>query len=122
MPHPLGSTTTNQEPQAGNFSEIDLHAATSAAASKIRVSVMERLREQEAQKVEVDHGLWSRRGCTPWSFRFTDNPAVQPHDKQAIKNRHLHMIAAGGCVGAGLFVASGSGLAYGGAAGLLIGL
>lgn len=122
MPNPLGSTSPQQELQAGNSSEIDLHTATSEAVSKIRVSVMEKLREQEVQKVKEDPGVWSRRGCTPWSFRFTDNPAVQPHEKQAIKNRHLHMIAAGGCVGAGLFVASGSGLAYGGAAGLLIGL
>ncbi|KAG7661740.1 uncharacterized protein J8A68_004744 [[Candida] subhashii] len=38
-----------------------------------------------------------------------------------LKNRHLQMIAIGGAIGTGLFVGSGSGLATGGPAGLIIG-
>lgn len=122
MPNTLESPSAARQSLVSIPHEDDLQAVISDAASRIRDSVREKIKDQEALKVEKDHGTWTRRGCTPWSFRFTDNPAVSPHEKQAIKNRHLHMIAAGGCVGAGLFVASGSGLAYGGPAGLLIGL
>ena len=88
----------------------------------IREKIRLRIDKAVESLEDKERGKWTRRGCTPWSFAFTDSPDVNPHEKQAIKARHLHTIAAGGCVGAGLFVGAGSALAYGGPAAMLIGL
>jgi amino acid transporter len=57
--------------------------------------------------------FWTRMGCTPESFkRRTVEDEFVPLDK-TLKMRHLHMIAIGGSIGAGLFVGSGSALSTG---------
>ncbi|KAF2456145.1 amino-acid permease inda1 [Lineolata rhizophorae] len=59
-------------------------------------------------------------GCTPESFkRRTDADALNQLN-HSLKKRHLHMIAIGGSIGAGLFVGSGSALSRGGPASLLL--
>lgn len=65
-------------------------------------------------------GFWTRMGCTRESFQR--RTAADKHNQlnQTLKSRHLHMIAIGGSIGAGLFVGSGSALTDGGPAALLI--
>jgi amino acid permease len=59
-------------------------------------------------------GFWTRMGCTPESFKRREQ--VDGQDvalNTTLKTRHLHMIAIGGSIGAGLFVGSGSALSRG---------
>ena len=49
-----------------------------------------------------------------------DQPPAEPALAMTLKNRHLQMIAIGGSIGTGLFVGSGSALAVGGPASLVI--
>merc|ERR1711939_1195427 len=80
--------------------------------------------------------IWTRLGVTFESFKRApgttggivgagDEAALHAHDnpmlQQKMKPRHLQMIAVGGSIGTGLFVGSGSALATGGPAGVLIG-
>ena len=65
--------------------------------------------------------LMTRLGCSPESFRRRTMADKHNQLNQTLKTRHLHMIAIGGSIGAGLFVGSGSALATGGPAALLIG-
>ncbi|RSH87806.1 uncharacterized protein EHS24_000323 [Apiotrichum porosum] len=55
-------------------------------------------------------------GDVPIEYLEHDNPGYQ----QTMKPRHLQMIAVAGTIGTGLFVGSGSALATGGPAGILI--
>lgn len=75
-----------------------------------------------AQYVPPYHelGFWTRMGCTPESFKRRPPVDVANNLNQTLKPRHLHMIAIGGSIGAGLFVGSGSALSKGGPAALLI--
>jgi amino acid permease len=66
-------------------------------------------------------GIWTRRGLTPMSFANSNASGPVHKTKKSILPRHLNMIAIGGCVGAGMFVGSGTALASGGPLGLLIG-
>lgn len=54
--------------------------------------------------------VWTRNGCTFESFKRRRGPGVLNH---TLRPRHLHMIAIGGSIGAGLFVGSGSALRRG---------
>jgi len=49
-----------------------------------------------------------------------DQPVAEPPLSMKLKSRHLQMIAIGGSIGTGLFVGSGSALATGGPASLII--
>ncbi|KAK1753800.1 amino-acid permease inda1 [Echria macrotheca] len=65
---------------------------------------------------------WGRMGLTPESFKRRPDTDANKHNKlnQTMKSRHLHMIAIGGSIGAGLFVGTGSALRKGGPASLII--
>ena len=56
-------------------------------------------------------GFWTRNGCTLESFKRRKGPAGNLNT--TMKPRHLHMIAIGGSIGAGLFVGSGAALSSG---------
>lgn len=58
-------------------------------------------------------GFWTRMGCTPESFKRRTLADKHNQLNQTLKPRHLHMIAIGGSIGAGLFVGSGGALRRG---------
>ena len=66
--------------------------------------------------------FWGRMGMTPASFARRTETDANRHNKlnQTMKGRHLQMIAAGGSIGAGLFVGTGGALNRGGPLALLL--
>ncbi|EEH43231.1 uncharacterized protein PADG_08051 [Paracoccidioides brasiliensis Pb18] len=64
--------------------------------------------------------FWTRMGCTSESFKRRTLADKHNQLNQTLKSRHLHMIAIGGSIGAGLFVGSGGSLSTGGPASVLI--
>lgn len=65
--------------------------------------------------------LATRLGLTASSFKRRTLDDSHNQLNKTLKPRHLHMIAIGGSIGAGLFVGSGGSLSTGGPAALLIG-
>ncbi|KIV96965.1 hypothetical protein PV10_00775 [Exophiala mesophila] len=74
----------------------------------------------ENTDVPKQYGFWTRMGCTPESFKPRTLADKHNQLNQTLRSRHMHMIAIGGSIGAGLFVGSGGALATGGPASLLI--
>lgn len=73
-----------------------------------------------AKEANSELGFWTRMGCTPESFKRRTLADKHNQLNDTLKPRHLHMIAIGGSIGAGLFVGSGSALSTGGPAALLL--
>lgn len=68
----------------------------------------------------VETSRWTRMGVTPSSFKRRTLADKNNQLNRSLKSRHLHMIAIGGSIGAGFFVASGNALRTGGPGSLLI--
>jgi len=62
----------------------------------------------------------TKLGLTPASFKRRTLADKHNQLNQTLRTRHLHMIAIGGSIGAGLFVGSGRALSTGGPASLLL--
>lgn len=73
-----------------------------------------------SKEANAELGFWTRMGCTPQSFKRRTLADKNNQLNETLKPRHLHMIAIGGSIGAGLFVGSGSALSTGGPAALLL--
>jgi amino acid transporter len=87
------------------------HASDSPLGSKDHVV---------ASRSEPEGSRWERAGVTLSSFKRRRLADEHNQLNQTMKMRHLHMIAIGGSIGAGLFVGSGGALATGGPASLLL--
>ncbi|KAI0478724.1 amino acid permease [Xylariaceae sp. FL0804] len=65
-------------------------------------------------------GMGMGRGPHPYDLRLAALQTAQSHLARKLKGRHLQMIAIGGSIGTGLFVASGRALEVGGPASVLL--
>lgn len=74
-------------------------------------------RTVDAQREE---NIWIRLGISPKSFQRRNALDANNQLNHTLKKRHLHMIAIGGSIGAGLFVGSGSALSRGGPGALIL--
>ncbi|CAO1612739.1 unnamed protein product [Sympodiomycopsis kandeliae] len=100
----------------------DFKAATLECGEKDSKSIEEVIPDTASTELKAEqYGLWTRVGVTPNSFRRRKAiDATNAELNQTLSTRHLHMIAIGGSIGAGLFVGSGGALATGGPASLII--
>jgi yeast amino acid transporter len=69
---------------------------------------------------EAEPSMLTRMGLSAESFKRRTLVDESNQLNQTLKMRHLHMIAIGGSIGAGLFVGSGKALSTGGPASLII--
>ncbi|EON63395.1 hypothetical protein W97_02622 [Coniosporium apollinis CBS 100218] len=67
-----------------------------------------------------EESIWIRLGISPKSFQRRNALDANNQLNHTLKKRHLHMIAIGGSIGAGLFVGSGSALSRGGPGALIL--
>lgn len=93
--------------------EPKVDAATSHSANSNDADVIDGMYSERPS-------LATRMGITPESFKKRTLADKHNQLNKTLKSRHLHMIAIGGSIGAGLFVGSGSALSTGGPASLLI--
>lgn len=66
-----------------------------------------------SKEANLEVGFWTRMGLTADSFKRRTLSDESRQLNETLKPRHLHMIAIGGSIGAGLFVGSGAALADG---------
>ena len=74
---------------------------------------VEAVTKYDDEDVGQQLSFWTKMGCTPESFKPRTKADASNQLNQTLKHRHLHMIAIGGSIGAGLFVGSGSALSNG---------
>lgn len=107
---------------------ISTHAALAMDYEKAHEPKVEAHSSNGSNEGDVRHGIYdesrpsklTRMGLTPSSFKRRTLADEHNQLNKTLKTRHLHMIAIGGSIGAGLFVGSGDALATGGPASLLI--
>lgn len=108
----MGESDLKKDPENSGFSSSDEKhdAAPQYGADDVSLEAA----ESEWHK----QPFWTRMGLTVDSFRRRKGPAGNLNTN--MKPRHLHMIAIGGSIGAGLFVGSGAALSDGGPAALVL--
>ena len=77
-------------------------------------------RTEEFYDDGVETSKWTRMGITPSSFKRRTLADKNNQLNRTLRSRHLTMIAIGGSIGAGFFVASGNALRTGGPGSLII--
>ena len=110
-----GAFATGEKATSGSDKPPAFEGATEAGVGTIHVDFVN-------NDDYYSLGFWGRMGFTPDSFKRRIDTDANKHNKlnQTMKGRHLHMIAIGGSIGAGLFVGTGSALRRGGPASLII--
>ncbi|KAJ5050882.1 uncharacterized protein L3040_002750 [Drepanopeziza brunnea f. sp. 'multigermtubi'] len=117
-PEPAPASSSDNEKQA-----VPVSPTQSSNGSGSNLDAPDAIPDYKPENVAAqnsDISFWTKNGCTRESFkRRIVEPGENPLN-QTMKPRHLNMIAAGGSIGAGLFVGSGKALATGGPGALLV--
>ena len=113
------STPSNQLVTTAESKHAPLQTSSEAdlARSAFQRSLISRFARSFHRRLEPPHAHPSKSEASPYESAANDTSLLD----RDLQGRHMQMIAIGGAIGTGLFVGSGSALATGGPAALMIG-